>query len=67
MTTDKLTPRQNELISEALCSVAVELCASSSTPEVLKTLRRALVSELEAVTAETDRRTALSGVRSIDG
>ena len=53
MTTDKLTPRQNELISEALCSVAVELCASSSTPEVLKTLRRALVSELEAVTAET--------------
>ena len=60
-------PRQNELISEALCSVAVELCAGSSTPEVLKTFRRALVSELEAVTAETDRRTALSGVRSIDG
>ncbi len=53
MTHDKLTLRQNELISEALCSLAVQLGGSDSTPEVLKTLRRALVNELEAVTRET--------------
>ncbi len=51
--TSKLTPRQNELISEALCQIALELCGSSSAPETLTTLRRALVSELEAVTSET--------------
>lgn len=51
--TSKLTPRQNELISDALCQIAIELCGSSSAPETLTTLRRALVSELEAVTSET--------------
>lgn len=67
MTNDKLTPRQNELISEALCSVAMANCFRSGTPEVLKTLRRALVSELEAVTTETDRCSSPAGARSIDG
>ena len=64
---DKLTPRQNELISEALCRSAIEMCRDLRAPESLKTLRRALVSELEEVTSETDRRRALEGVRSIDG
>lgn len=52
--TDKLTPRQNELISETLCRIAAEECENERTPEILKTIRRALVGELQAVTAETD-------------
>lgn len=65
---DKLTPRQNELISEALC-IAVRYDQGTglmTTPEKLKELRRALVSELEAVTAETDLLPS-SSVRSICG
>lgn len=50
---DKLTPRQNELISETLCAIAAARVGHESTPEVLRTIRRALVSELEAVTRET--------------
>lgn len=50
---DKLTPRQNELISEALCFIAIEQASSDRAPEVLKKIRRALISELEAVTSET--------------
>lgn len=64
---DKLTPRQNKLISEALCRSAIEMCSDSRAPERLKTLRRALVDELETVTAETDLRMPLSGARSIGG
>jgi len=65
--TDKLTPRQNELISDALCKVAVELAGSDSAPEVLKTLRRALVAELEAVTRETALAPYARDARSIAG
>lgn len=48
---DKLTPRQNEIASEALANLVLHV---GMTPEKLKELRRALVCELEAVTAETD-------------
>lgn len=65
MTTDKLTPRQNEIVSEALARIAVEHADASDAPDLLKTLRRALVNELEAVTAETDRPD--SPARSISG
>lgn len=51
---NKLTPRQNELISGALCSIASSLAQEKNAPEVLTTLRCALVAELEAVTAETN-------------
>jgi len=67
MSIDKLTRRQNELISEALCAVAIDRCTHQGMPETLKTLRRALVSEMEAVTRETGRSEGLRGVRSIDG
>lgn len=69
MSMDKLTPRQNELISEALCSIAVELARmhTDAAPERLKELRRALVSELEAVTAETDLPMSSSSARSVVG
>jgi hypothetical protein len=64
---DKLTPRQNELISEAICKVAIDMQGRDSTPEVLKTLRRALVTELEAVSSETTLSASGQGVRSICG
>lgn len=64
---DKLTPRQNELISASLCEIASRLAESESAPEKLKTIRRALVSELEAVTSETSLSKELRGARSIDG
>lgn len=63
---DKLTPRQNELISEALCRISVEEFGNDCAPELLKTIRRALVSELQAVTAETDQSLTHAG-RSISG
>lgn len=47
--TSKLTPRQNELISETLCRIAAEECENERTPEILKTIRRALVRELQEV------------------
>ncbi|MDP2815751.1 MAG: hypothetical protein Q8O19_03625 [Rectinemataceae bacterium] len=50
----KLTPRQNEIISEALGAIAVIMREQQTAPEVLETIRRALVSEMEVVTAETD-------------
>ena len=62
---DKLTPRQNELISETLCKIAVEMAGRDHAPDVLKTLRRALVSELEVVTAETSE--VYPATRSISG
>lgn len=63
---DKLTPRQNELISDALCQIAINMADSERTPEVIKTIRRALVSELEAVTAETSIE-CFPAARSISG
>lgn len=54
---DKLTPRQNELITQALCNLVQRtpgMLGCDITPEKLKEIRRALVSECEAVTAETD-------------
>lgn len=50
---EKITPRQNELLSEALCQIAVKLCDAEHAPERIKTIRRALLSEMEAVTLET--------------
>lgn len=50
---DKLTPRQNELISEALCNVGVGKSGMEGLPVVLTELRRSLVNELQAVAAET--------------
>lgn len=67
MNEDKLTPRQNELISETLCSVAIALCGTSSAPEKITTLRRALVSELQAVTRETGESAEFRHFRSISG
>ncbi len=67
MSDNKLTPRQNELISETLCRIAVRICLAPRAPEMLKTLRRALVNELEEVTTETSLQSVLGGVRSIDG
>ena len=64
--TDKLTPRQNELVSEALCKIAAEMAGLPIAPEILKTLRRALVSELEAVTGETSTE-SYPASRSISG
>lgn len=52
-TMTKLTPRQNELISETLCQIASNAARSETVPELLKTVRRALIAELEAVTTET--------------
>jgi len=52
--TDKLTPRQNEIISETLARIAEADQRSDGMPERLKTIRRSLVAELEAVTAETE-------------
>lgn len=63
---DKLTPRQNELISEALVRIAETDRGQSEMPERLKTIRRAMVAELEAVTAETEIPSA-SVHRSISG
>lgn len=63
---DKLTPRQNELISAAICNIASSLVGSDKAPEILKEIRRALVSELEAVTSETSLGSDLT-VRSIAG
>lgn len=63
---DKLTPRQNELISAAICNIASNMAGDEKAPEILKEVRRALVSELEAVTAETSLGSDLT-VRSIAG
>lgn len=52
--TDKLTPRQNEQISQTLCDLVLSPGGKELTPEKLKELRRALVNECEAVTAETN-------------
>ena len=62
----KLTPRQNELISEILCRIAFDASSKEDLPERLKTIRRALVSELEAVTAETSTE-SYPTARSISG
>ena len=51
--TTKLTPRQNEIISEALVAYAVENF-TGRLPKDLKSLRESLVTELKAVTADTD-------------
>lgn len=67
MIDNKLTPRQNELISEALCHSAIRMCSDSGAPDRLMMLRRALVDELKAVTTETSLPPALGGARSIDG
>lgn len=63
---DKLTPRQNELISHALCNLALAEALNSRLPSILSTVRQALVSELLEVTDAT-RSSAFSGARSIDG
>lgn len=63
---DKLTPRQNEIISEALARIAESNFMIDGTPERLKTIRRALVAELEAVTDETEI-LVVSSHRSICG
>lgn len=62
-----LTPRQNELISEALCHIAASNPEGSGTPGTLKVIRCALVAELEAVTSATDPSLLHRGARSIDG
>jgi hypothetical protein len=67
---DKLTPRQNEIISEALAQIATKAAEQGrdkDLPERIKTIRRALVNELEAVTAETTRYPFSSDAPSISG
>lgn len=58
----RLTPRQNEIISEALARFATD---SLNRGPLLPSLREALVRELAAVTAVTDRMP--SSNRSISG
>ena len=67
---EKLTPRQNEIVSEALAQIAVTLAEQGrhdETPERIKTIRRALVNELEAVSSETKTPACSSDVPSIVG
>lgn len=67
---DKLTPRQNEIISEALAQISVTLVEQGrheDLPECIRPIRRSLVSEMEAVTAETTRHPFSSDAPSIAG
>jgi hypothetical protein len=54
---DKLTPRQNEIISEALAQIATKAAEQGrdeDLPERIKTIRRALANEFASLSHETN-------------
>ena len=64
---EKLTPRQNEIISEALAQAGVNMADDPIMQERLSTLQRSLVKEMSEVTRETDFDPVSSNAPSIFG